>query len=298
MGEGLVEQAARSQLDRFRRALRLLRAARHQHDRQVGAARAQLVEELDARHLGHDDVADDEVERLLVEQLERMLRRGHALRLVAAAPQDLDRQLPHHRLVVDDQDSAHATTSAAGSRSSPPPVAATTASRSFGPDGERDRAARVAALERVDEELDERAARRLRGPRPRWRRRSPSASRCGSAAPGRRARPPRPPLRPARAAPGGVVLEADERLQGAHDLRDLGARALGQRDPVVQLRARLGVVEGQLRRADETHERVRDLVQRAPGQQAECPEGTRLRGVVRHGIYDPHADRRSIRPNL
>ena len=74
LGEGLVEQAARSQRDGLRRALRLLRAARHQHDRQLWAALAQLVEELDARHLGHDDVADDEVERLLVEQLQRVPR--------------------------------------------------------------------------------------------------------------------------------------------------------------------------------------------------------------------------------
>src|SRR5688500_2209478 len=126
VGEGLVEQAASSQLDRLGRALRLLRATRHQDHGEIRPACAQLVEELDARHLRHDDVADHEVERLLVEELERMLRRRDPVRLVPAAPQDLDRQLPHDGLVVDDQNS-HARTFL-GRRSSPPPVAATTAS--------------------------------------------------------------------------------------------------------------------------------------------------------------------------
>ena len=63
-----------------------------------------------------------------------------------------------------------------------------------------------------------------------------------------------------------------KRLERPHDPGDLGARAVGQRDPLVQLRARLEVAEGQLRRADETQERVRDLVQCAAGQQPERAE--------------------------
>ena len=269
VGEGLVEQAARSQRDRVRRALRLLRAARHQHHRQVGQPLAQLVEELDAGHLRHDDIADDEVEPLLVEQLERMLCRRHPVRLVAAAPEDLDRQLPHHRLVVDDQDPAHATASAAGSRSSPPPVAATTASRpsvrtvsSIAP--RESLRSSASTRSSTSEQLSSPGRRdhgRVAGGRQRdvvgRQHEVDESDRFG----GRVAQ---------RERPGGQLLEADERLQCAHDPGDLGAGALGQRDPIVQLRARLGVVEGELGRADQAHERVRDLVQRAPRQQAHC----------------------------
>ena len=53
---------------------------------------------------GITDVADDEVELLLFEQVERVLGCGHAMRLVAAPAQDLDRQIAHGRLVVHDQD--------------------------------------------------------------------------------------------------------------------------------------------------------------------------------------------------
>ena len=39
---------------------------------------------------------------------------------------------------------------------------------------------------------------------------------------------------------------------------------------LVQLRTRFGIVEGELGRADQTHERVRDLVQSSPCEQADC----------------------------
>ena len=74
VGEGLVEQLAALPARRPSSRAPGSLSHRHQHHRQVGEALAQLVEELDAGHVGHDDIAHHQVEALLVEQLERPCR--------------------------------------------------------------------------------------------------------------------------------------------------------------------------------------------------------------------------------
>ena len=65
-----------------------------------------LVQQLDPREAGHEDVAHDH--RDLVEELEGALGRLGCDDLVAAALEDLDHQVADDGLVVDDQDATHA----------------------------------------------------------------------------------------------------------------------------------------------------------------------------------------------
>ncbi len=86
---------------------------------------------------------------------------------------------------------------------------------------------------------------------------------------------------------GRQRLEPDERLQRTHDLDDLGARPLGQGDPVVELRPGLRIAERELRGAEQGDERIGELVHGAAGQAAQRDERTGFFGVVRHCLYDP-----------
>ena len=59
---------------------------------------------VDAAHVGHLDVRDEQVHRLALEQADRgaaVLREQH---FVALAPQHDRQQLPHRPLIVDDED--------------------------------------------------------------------------------------------------------------------------------------------------------------------------------------------------
>ena len=59
---------------------------------------------------------------------------------------------------------------------------------------------------------------------------------------------------------------AGEVEQGAHDLLDLEPRLLDQLEPLVRLRVGLGLLEQELRQAEDREQRVVDLVRDAGGE--------------------------------
>ena len=103
---------------RQRLAQRLVRAgAGDEHDRKRRVAAARRLEQLEAGEARHDDVADDEVELVVVEQVECMLGALGADDLVPDRLEDLDDEHADHVLVVDREDAAHWFASvASGSR--------------------------------------------------------------------------------------------------------------------------------------------------------------------------------------
>ena len=76
-----------------------------EHDRQVGVVGADRAQELDARHLGHGDVADHDVDATGRHTLDRFARRQERLDLVAGAAQHALESAQGFRLVIDEQDS-------------------------------------------------------------------------------------------------------------------------------------------------------------------------------------------------
>ena len=227
--------------------------AGHQDHGQVGPAPAELVEQFDARHLRHHDVAHDEVELLLFEQVERKAGSRHALRVMSAPAQDLDREVAYGRLVVDDQDPHRCTLPAArGDRA----VAHL----------ELDRGALLGVAELGDEKLDQPALSLARA-RDDGR---VSAHAELDVVYGEHFQDERDCIRGCgteRELALRLVLQADERLQRTNDLGDLDSRAVHQRDSCVELRAGLSVGKRQLRGADQPDERVRDLMEGASHQQ-------------------------------
>ena len=98
---GAEEQAAYDRL--------LLRRRRDHHDGNVLERHVLLhdLEDLVARELGHHDVEQHEVERLLrqaVERLASVLGDEHGVAIAAQAPRQ---QIAVHLVVVDDEDRAH-----------------------------------------------------------------------------------------------------------------------------------------------------------------------------------------------
>jgi hypothetical protein len=151
-------------------------------------------------------------------------------------------------------------------------------------------------LERLDEQLDKLARDDARGPhhlRVACRRDRDVGSRadeldeihCGT-----RGLPQRKP-------PRRVLLSAQEGLQRAHDSGELAGRLLNQQDPLVELRPGLRFGQRELGRSQQADERVRELVERAPREAADRLERPPLVRADRCGLYDPLANRRSVRPN-
>ena len=84
-----------------------------EHHPHVGRDRGRLLGELDAVHLGHDDVGQQQVELLALEQRQRG---GAAIDRVdlIADPLERARQIDAHRIVVFGQQDPHHRRSAAG----------------------------------------------------------------------------------------------------------------------------------------------------------------------------------------
>ena len=74
------------------------------------------VEELQTRLLGHDDVADDEPDLVVHEELEGLGRRGGGDDLVARGEEHLADHVSDDRIVVDDKDLDHCADPAIGRR--------------------------------------------------------------------------------------------------------------------------------------------------------------------------------------
>src|SRR5687768_16900156 len=85
-------------------ALRAHAAARDRHDLEAGPAAAERDDGLQAVDAGHEDVGDQQIGRLLVLQLERLVRVGGAHGVVAAALEEQPHRLPHVLIVVQHQD--------------------------------------------------------------------------------------------------------------------------------------------------------------------------------------------------
>jgi hypothetical protein len=101
--EGLVDVVVGAHAQRFDR--RLGRGERGDHDPgQVGVHPLRRAQHVEAGHVGHVDVGDQQVDRppfQLVEGLAAVLGHHH---LVAFATEHDRQQFPHRALVVDDQD--------------------------------------------------------------------------------------------------------------------------------------------------------------------------------------------------
>jgi hypothetical protein len=83
----------------------VLGAVAAHHDEQRGAAlRPVPPEEGDAVHLGHPDVAQDQVERLRLRAPERLLRIAFGERLVARLLEQEGERLAQTSVIVNDQD--------------------------------------------------------------------------------------------------------------------------------------------------------------------------------------------------
>ena len=104
--EGLLYEVVGPELERLAR--RLDRGeGRHHHDARVGQELAHAPQKLDAVHVGHLHVRDDEVGGLLLQQFERFraaLGRPHRM---VRAPEDVRQKLPHPRLVINNQKVRH-----------------------------------------------------------------------------------------------------------------------------------------------------------------------------------------------
>jgi hypothetical protein len=79
---------------------------RHDHDRDVGVAFADAVQELVAVHARHSQVGEDDVGRFLRHEAQRLLAVRRQEDLVAVVRQDLAEALARRLFIVDDQDSS------------------------------------------------------------------------------------------------------------------------------------------------------------------------------------------------
>ena len=66
------------------------------------------AQHLDAAHVGHLDVGDQQVHRLALEQVDGRAAVFGEQHFVAFAPQHDRQQLPHRSLIVDDEDARRA----------------------------------------------------------------------------------------------------------------------------------------------------------------------------------------------
>src|SRR5207244_4539525 len=108
-GEGLTEVVARVR-------------ARDEHDRQARPVQAHLFEQLEPREIGHDDVAHDEADLLVHEELERLAGGARGDGLVARGLEHVRDQLADDRVVVDDEDPAHWVTTIGRRRTNDAPA--------------------------------------------------------------------------------------------------------------------------------------------------------------------------------
>ena len=110
VGERLRDEAGRAARQRL--AQRVVRAGTgDEHHGQRRTARAHRLEQLEAGEAGHDHVADDEVELVVLEQRQRTLGALRAGDLVAGGLENLHHEPADHVLVVDHEDPAQRSSS-------------------------------------------------------------------------------------------------------------------------------------------------------------------------------------------
>jgi len=74
-----------------------------------GQSRLTIQSQRDAVQLGHDDVAQQHIEAVFLQRLQRLHAVSYGLHLMAAAFQGADQECPHGLFVFGNQDTGHDT---------------------------------------------------------------------------------------------------------------------------------------------------------------------------------------------
>ena len=101
LGEVVVSPEAKSLYRSFRR-----RIGRHHDDRRARLRLLHVAQNLDPAHVGHFDVGDHEVERILIDELRRRLARIGQGDSMPVFPQCYLEKLAHGLFVINDKNAA------------------------------------------------------------------------------------------------------------------------------------------------------------------------------------------------